>query len=359
MTPRAKNSIALTLRPATFGAGLSVATGWLLADCMEFRGKQDLYIRQKPEVLDALRAQAVIQSVESSNRIEGVVVDPGRLRPLVVGRARPRDRSEEELSGYRRALDWVFSRRPGHPIDTRTILHLHKMSQGGTSGDAGRLKAKDNEIVELRPGVGRVMRFRPTSARQTPAAMRLLCERYRDMTRRGDVPPLLMIPTFVFDFLCIHPFRDGNGRVSRLLTTLLLQQHGFSVAKYISLERLIEQTREDYYRVLAACSLRWSDGLNEISPWWNYFLTIVRRSYLEFSQEVESAESRGGKSDLARRTILTQAGPFTLADIRALIPGVSPQLVKKVLAVLKREHSVSLTGRGRGARWEVRHRVRG
>jgi Fic family protein len=319
---------------------------------MEFRGKQDLWIRQKPELLAALREKATIQSVESSNRIEGVVVAPDRLRPLALGRTKPRDRSEEELSGYRRALDWIFSGRP-KPIDVASILRLHALAQGGTSGDAGRLKAKDNEIIEIRPGVGRVVRFRPTPAAQTPAALEMLCRRYREMANAAISPPLLSAATFVFDFLCIHRFRDGNGRVSRLLTTLLLRQQGFAVVRYISLERLVEDTKEEYYRVLGTCSARWSEGVNQIAPWWNYFLTILRRAYAEFADKVERIPRHEGKTEEARNTILQQVGAFTLADVRAQLPAISSQLLKKTLAGLKREGRARLTGRGRGARWQI------
>lgn len=346
-----------TLTPQRFAAPLPAATAWLLAECMEYRGKQDLWVRRRPEVLRALREQAVVQSVESSNRIEGVTVAPERLRPLVLGRARPRDRPEEELAGYRRALEWILTRRSPVPIDARTVLHLHALAQGATTGDAGQFKQKDNEIVEFRPGIGRVVRFRPTPARQTPAAVDALCAAYRELAAgpAAAAPPLLLVATFVFDFLCVHPFRDGNGRVSRLLTTLLLQQHGFVVGRFISLERLVEETRDEYYRVLGACSQGWDAGRNEIAPWWNYFLSIVRRGYAEFAERVERAgAATGEKTNAARRAILSQVGPFTLAEVRAHVPAASPQLLKKVLAALKREGRVRVSGHGRGARWEVR-----
>ena len=297
--PMAEKSITLTLRADTFSGSLPHSTVWLLTDCMEYRGKQDLWTHRKPEVLAALREQAIIQSVESSNRIEGVTVAPDRLRPLVLGHARPRDRSEEELAGYRKALNWIFTRK-SPAIDTRTILHLHAMAQGGMSGDAGRFKSKDNEIIELQPGVGRIVRFRPTPAKQTPGAVRRLCGTYKQLIEEGAVPPLMLVATFVFDFLCIHPFRDGNGRVSRLLTALLLQQQGFVVGRFVSLERLVEDGKEDYYRALARCSRNWADGRNEIAPWWNYFLAIVRRAYAEFAEKVERATPRGAKTELAR-----------------------------------------------------------
>jgi Fic family protein len=161
------------------------------------------------------------------------------------------------------------------------------------------------------------------------------------------------VATFAFDLLCIHPFRDGNGRASRLMTTLLLQSHGFQVARYISLERLIEQTKEEYYQVLAACSQGWHEGRNPILPWWNYFLSMLRRAYKEFEQQVESAQARPAKTDLVRQAILSQVGPFTLAELSAQLPAVSAPLIKKVLAEQKRAGKVRLVGRGRGARWEL------
>lgn len=173
---------------------------------------QDLWIRQKPEVLEVLREQAIIQSAESSNRIEGVTVAANRLRPLVIGRARPRDRPEEELAGYRAALDWIFARKSGSAITPDVIRRLHALAQGGSSGDAGEWK--------------------------THAAVQTLCDRYRAATADDRVPGLLLVATFVLDLLCIHPFRDGNGRVSRLTTSLLLQSQGFQVARYVSLEAL-------------------------------------------------------------------------------------------------------------------------
>ncbi|MBI5762326.1 MAG: Fic family protein [Planctomycetes bacterium] len=333
---------------------LPVGTGWLLADCMEARGKQDLWMRQKPEVVLALRQQALIQSVESSNRIEGVTVAADRLRPLALGRSRPRDRPEEELAGYRRALDWVFSRKRPVAISPKVILHLHSLAQHG-AGDAGKLKNRDNEIIEILEAGVRRIRFKPSSARKTPGAIRELCGAYEQVARDRSLPPLLAIGTFVFDFLCIHPFRDGNGRVSRLLTTLLLLQNGFAVGRFISLERLIEERKEEYYAALARCSQGWHEGKNEIVPWWNLFLGIVRSAYRSLETQVESVKSRPAKSELVERAVLAQPDTFTLADIAADVPAASPQLIKKVLSKLKRAGHVNLVGHGRGAVWRVVH----
>jgi len=321
--------------------------------CMEARGKQDLWVKQKPEVLAALRDQAMIQSAESSNRMEGVTVPANRLRPLVLDGATPRDRSEEELARYRRALDWVFSRKGSFSITPDVIRRLHALAQGGHSGDAGEWKQRDNEIEEILPnGEGRI-RFVPTPARDTPQAIAALCRSYQEACDEERIPPLLIVATFIFDFLCVHPFRDGNGRVSRLATTLLLKTHGFEVVRYISLERLVEERKDEYYGILRTCSDGWHDGKNEIVPWWNYFLGVLRSGYREFERQVESTGARPAKSELVRRVALEQVGRFTLADLNQQAPAASPQLIKKVLAELKREGKIRLAGRGRGAFWEL------
>ncbi len=332
---------------------IPMSTSWLLGSCMEARGQQELWIRQKPEVIDVLREQAIIQSVESSNRIEGVMIPANRLRPVVLGKAKPRDRSEEELAGYRQALNWIFSRKQSITITPELIRRLHAFAQGGLSGDAGEWKKRNNEIIKILQNGERKVRFVPTSVKDTPRAIDILCQNYRDAEVDNLFPPLLLIATFVFDFLCIHPFRDGNGRVSRLITTLLLESFNFRVGRYISVERLVEESKEEYYRILAECSHGWHEGKNEIIPWWNYFLSIIRRAYNEFKRQVESIDARPAKSELIRQTVLSQVEQFTLSDLMSQLPSTSSQLIKKVLADLKKENKVRLTGRGRGAIWEI------
>jgi Fic family protein len=310
-------------------------------------------MRQKPEVLAVLREQAIIQSVESSNRIEGVTIPADRLRPVVLGKVKPRDRSEEELAGYRQALDWIFSRKRRVSVIPGVIQRLHAFAQGGFSGDAGDWKQRDNEIIEILPNGERKIRFVATSAKDTPKTMDALCRNYREACEDQRIPPLLIVTTFVFDLLCIHPFRDGNGRVSRLAATLLLQAHGFQVPRYVSLERLVEQNKEDYYAVLAECSQGWHEGKNDLIPWWNYFLSVLRHAYKEFERQVESTKARPAKSDLVRQTILAQVEQFTLGDLAAQLPSISTQLIKKILAELKKQGKIRLVGRGRGARWEI------
>jgi len=232
---------------------LPVGTSWLLADVAEAKGRQQLHTRQSPQLLKAMREAALIRSVESSNRIEGVTVAPDRLRPLVLGQARPRDRSEEEIQGYRKALNLIQTSWSRLTIEPALLRRLHRIAQGG-SGDAGEWKAIDNEIVELRPGAPPRVRFRPTSAKDTPKAIGELFRLHAHSTGQDAIPGVIAVAILVLDALCIHPFRDGNGRVARLLTLVGLYKCGYEVGRYISLERLVEDSKEDYYGVLEQSS---------------------------------------------------------------------------------------------------------
>jgi Fic family protein len=236
-------------------------------------------------------------------------------------------------------------------LEPRVVRHLHALAQEGSS-DAGSWKARDNEIVELLPDGERRIRFRPTPARKTPRAVAALCESYRSALENEVAPAALLVATLVFDHLCIHPFRDGNGRVSRLLTTFLLLQQGFEVVRYVSLERLVEESKGDYYRALEASSAGWHAGTNDMTPWWNHFLGILRRAYRALGEQVEAAGSGSGKSALVRRAVQAEVGPFALRELAAQLPAVSRPLLKKVLAQMKAAGEVRLLGRGRGATWE-------
>ncbi len=266
-------------------AHLSLPLGavWLVSDIAEAKGSFDLHLGKPPEVLTALRETALVQSVESSNRIEGVTVAPGRLRPLVLEDARPRDRSEEEIRGYRRALELIHAE--AHDLNALAITpellqRLHATIQEG-SGDAGQWKRVDNEIIELREGAPPRVRFRPVKVAETAAAVEELCLLYRHALNQSLAPPLVAVAALVFDFLCIHPFRDGNGRISRLLTLLALYQQGYEVGRYVSLERLIEESRAEYYDVLHRSSEGWHEGRHDLLPWLSFFLAILKRAYRE------------------------------------------------------------------------------
>ncbi len=331
---------------------IPVSIGWLLGICMEGKGKQELWYHKKPDVLKTLRELAIIQSAESSNRIEGVTVDAKRLRPILLEGVRPIDRSEEELVGYRKALDWIHSSHQEIFVSPETVQRLHELAQGGFSGDAGKWKNRNNEIIEILPNGERRVRFIPLPPAKVPFAMEQLCLGYRDVCQQDVLPPLLAAGSFVFDFLCIHPFRDGNGRVSRLLTLLLLYQHGYDVGRYISLERIVEESKETYYEALYKSSKDWHKGRHSLFPWWNIFLSVIKQAHSELEKRLTFTEGIG-KTALVRTVVLQTTGRFTMSEIRAQCPTVSTQLVKKVLSELKKEGVIALEGRGRGARWHV------
>jgi Fic family protein len=241
----------MTLRSFQKGlAGVPVATAWSLAELGQALGRQELFIRQSPQRLRALREHALIESAVSSNRIEGVEVDAKRIGTLVFGKAALRDRDEEEVRGYRDALNLIHTEGGKLPVSQQTIRKLHRLARGSV-WDAGQYKQKDTDIIERFADGRERVRFRPTRARQTPAAMAQLVELWRDCLREKWVPPLVAVAAFNLDFLCIHPFRDGNGRVSRLLLLLQCYHAGAEVGRYIGLERLIEQNKDRYTR-------RWS-----------------------------------------------------------------------------------------------------
>ncbi len=327
------------------------ALAWLIAEIAEARGRQDLYTRQSPQVLKALREVALVQSVESSNRIEGVEVAQDRLRPLVLGRARPADRSEAELQGYREALKLIHAEASRLIITPALIRRFHRMIQAD-AGDAGQWKKVDNEIVELRPGAAPRVRFKPVSAKDTSTAVEQLCRAYHHTLDQTKVPPLLADGLFVLDFLCIHPFRDGNGRVSRLLTLVALYQHGYEVGRYISLERLVEDAKEDYYDVLGRSSQGWHKSKHDWQPWASFYLGIIHRACRLFEERAGQVKTaRGAKRKMVEGAVDAFGGRFTLLDLERVCPGVSPDMVRRVLRDLQRAGRVTCLGRGPGAEW--------
>lgn len=341
----------MTFRSKLTTLTLPLSTVWLVTDIAEAKGRQDLYTRQAPQLLEALRETALIQSVESSNRIEGVTVAPNRLRPLVLGDAKPKDRSEEEIRGYRLALNLIHSRARELELTPELFQQLHALIQEG-SGDAGQWKQVDNELVEFRPGGPPVIRFQPVSVLATPRAIEELCLSYRHTLNQNLAPPLLAVGTLVFDFLCIHPFRDGNGRVSRLLTLLGLYQQGYDVGRYISLERIVEESRSDYYDALLLSSQGWHDGQHDPLPWLSYFLATTKRAYKEFEARIGQVRSpRGAKSALVEAAIQGFQGSFSLADVERASPGVSRDTIRQVFRRLQGEGIIECLGKGPGSKW--------
>ncbi len=339
---------------ASGNASVPAATAWYLSDLGEFRGKQELYTRQSPQRLKALREHALIESAVSSNRIEGVSVEPSRIRDVLVA-PKPlfRDSDEEEVRGYRDALTRIHQEANRIPISQETIQRLHAMTRGQI-WDAGLYKEKNGDIIERYSDGSERVRFRNVSAKQTPAAMDRLVADWRSCLEERRVPPLIALAAFNLDFLCIHPFRDGNGRVSRLLWLLQSYQIGLEVGRYISLERLVEQNKDRYYETLEQSSQGWHEGKHDPWPYINYVLFILKTAYREFVERVgETSEPRGAKTQWVLDAISKMPGAFSLADLERACPGVSRDMIRKVLNARKGQ-AVDCIGRGPGALWQKR-----
>jgi Fic family protein len=332
------------------------ATSWYLADLGEARGKQELFTRQSPQRLKVLRDHALIESAVSSNRIEGVEVDQSRIATIVFGRPLLRDRDEEEVRGYRQALTWIHEQGEKIPISEETILQLHRMTRGEI-WDAGKYKEKDGDIIEKFPDGRSRVRFKTVPAKDTPICMRDLVELYDDAVKDRKVPPLVLLAAFNLDFLCIHPFRDGNGRVSRLLMLLQCYHLGIEVGRYISLERLIEQHKERYYETLQQSSQGRHEGKHDPWPYINYLLSILKMAYKEFEDRMGRIKSpRGAKTELIEKAVRDFSSEFSVSDLERACPGVSRDMVRRVLRDLQARGDVECLGRGPGALWRKREK---
>jgi len=333
--------------------GVPSSIAWSLAAIAEAKGRQDLYTRQSPQRLKVLREHAIIESAVSSNRMEGVQVEPGRVRTVVFGHSLLRDRDEEEVRGYQEALALIHARDATRSITEEEVLRLHRLCRGGI-GDAGAYKERDGDIIETHAN-GRVStRFTPVSAADTPAAMRSLLDLWDRCAREAWVHPLVALTVFNLDFLCIHPFRDGNGRVSRLLLLLQLYQAGYEVGRYISLERLIEQNKERYYETLKLSSEGWHEGHNDPWPYTGYLQFILKEAFGEMEDRLgRVAEPRGAKAARVREAVLSQSTEFRLADLERSCPGVGRDWIRAVLFQVRREGKVVCQGKGKAATWRL------
>ena len=318
----------------------------------EFQGKQQLYSVQLPEVLKGLQKAATIESTESSNRLEGVIISTQRLHALMLKDATPRSRSEQEIAGYRDALNLIHESGKEMPFSEGTIRQLHGLMYRYMPQPGGQWKATNNDIIERQPDGRSRVRFAPVSAHLTPMAMADLIARYRSALDQHLADPLVLVPLAILDFLCIHPFPDGNGRMARLLTLQLLYHFDYAVGRFISLERLFEESKETYYETLEASSQGWHDGQHDSMPWLNYFWGVLLRAYREFETRVGTLEhGHGAKGERVRAEVLRRQHPFAISDIEEACPGVSRDMVRHVLRTMKDEGLVSSEGRGRGARW--------
>ncbi len=332
---------------------LTTEQGSTLAKIGEYKGKQKLFTQRTPETLETLRRAAIIESSECSNRLEGITAPHKRIEALVLKNTAPRDRSEQEIAGYRDALNLIHESAQHMNCSVNVCLQLHTMLYKYLPEDGGRWKMTDNEIVERNPdgSVARV-RFKAVSAVQTPHAMETMVANYTSAIQQHDKEPLLVIPLAILDFLCIHPFKDGNGRVSRLLTLLMLYHFGYEVGRYISLERIFEQSKETYYETLEASSRGWHDASHDVHPWLNYFWGVLIRAYREFEERVGTpATGKGSKTELVRAAVGRRMAPFSISDIESDCPGVSREMVRIVLNALREEGKLGQRGRGPGARW--------
>jgi Fic family protein len=318
----------------------------------EFKGKEQLWQEQSPQILAALRDLAVIQSTESSNRIEGVTEAPERLRQLMRDKTKPADRSEQEIAGYRDVLATIHASHAHVPVTANVIRQLHRDLYKFTPQPGGNWKPTDNQITETRADGTTAVRFQCVVASLTPQYVDDLCAAFNRLRDAAALDPLLLIPAFVFDFLCIHPFRDGNGRMARLLTLLLLYQSGYEVGRYISLERVIEQSKESYYEALAASSKGWHEARHDLSPWRDYLLGTLIAAYREFESRVGLVTTaRGAKTAMVVNAIEHGPPEFTISDIERACPMVGRDLIRRVLNGLRTEGKLEGIGKGRSARW--------
>jgi len=334
------------------------STSWYLADLGEARGKQELFTKQSPQRLKVLREHALIESAVSSNRIEGVNVDKARIATVIFGKSVLRDRDEEEVRGYRDALKLIHEQGAGLPVSEETLKKLHRLTRGDI-WDAGKYKDKDADIIEKYPDGRERVRFKAVPAAKTKDYMQELVELWSCSLRERWVHSLIALAAFNLDFLCIHPFRDGNGRVSRLLLLLQCYHLGFEVSRYISLERLIEENKERYYETLERSSQGWHEGKHDPWPYVNYLLFILKNAYKEFEERVgQTASPKGAKTELVLNAIRRQSGEFRLADIERACPGVGREWIRVLLGNLRKSREVICRGRGPAARWRYTGRKR-
>ncbi len=320
----------------------------------EHRGRQALFKQQSRQVLEALRAHAVISSTESSNRIEGVVAPIGRIRNLVVDRDRPENRAEQEIAGYRDVLNTIHQHHADMPPTPNIVRQLHRDLFQFVPGQGGRWKTADNAITETRTDGTTVVRFKPVPAHLTPDAMARLHTQYTAHVNAGAIEPLLLIPAYVLDFLCIHPFTDGNGRMARLLSLLLLYRAGYEVGRYIALEAIVEETREGYYGALHASSQHWHKGKHSLMPWWEYFVGVMLvKACRDFESRVGATGARrGAKRSMIQDAVGRLPAEFRYADLERALPGISRPTISRALRDLRTRGAVRCTGLGRDATWK-------
>lgn len=319
----------------------------LLTAIHEFKGKQQKVSDEVPEALEKLVEIAKIQSTDASNRIEGISTSNERLQKIVKEKTRPKTRDEKEIAGYRDVLSTIHESYNYIPPRAPLILQLHRdlyKFTGSSSG--GSYKGSDNVIAEEHADGTKTVRFQPVSAWETPDFVKAVCDAYQEAQSGDELDALVLIPIFILDFLCIHPFNDGNGRMSRLLTLLLLYRAGYTVGKYISIEKLIADSKETYYEVLQESSYGWHEGENDYAPFVRYMLGVIVAAYRAFEERTALiSDSELSKPDRVREIIKNKLGPITKAEIMKECPDVSQVTVQRALGeLLKNGQIVKLSG---------------
>ena len=321
----------------------------LLSKIHEYKGQQTLFIEAKADVLTQLVDIAKIQSTEASNRIEGIITTDERLKRIVRDKTMPKTRSEKEIAGYRDVISIIHESHDYIPPKPSIILQLHRdLYKFSGKSIGGSYKSSDNVIAEEQPNGTRIVRFEPVPAWETAEAIKNLCDEYELAISDAEMDPLVLIPIFVLDFLCIHPFNDGNGRMSRLLTLLLLYRAGYNVGKYISIEKLISDSKETYYEVLQESSYNWHENKNDYAPFVRYMLGIIVAAYRDFSARVEIlANKKLSKPDRVRAIIKDHLGQITKSEIMEKCPDISQVTVQRALNDLLKNNDIIKIGGGR------------
>ena len=319
----------------------------------EEKGKETLYLKGEPRGIKRLVEIAKVKSTESSNEIEGIRTTGVRLRQLMSKKTAPRTRSEKEIAGYRDALNTVHENFEYIPITPNYILQLHKIMFSHTnSAFGGSFKNVQNYISATDENGKTYALFTPLAPYETPGAVKDICEAYNIAIGEGEVDPLLIIPVFIHDFLCIHPFIDGNGRISRLLTTLLLYRNGYDIGRYISLESKTAETKQDYYDSLEESQQGWHDGEDDPTPFIKYFLGVVTAAYREFSDRMEIAAL--STVDSVTAAVRSMPGKFTKSDITKICTSLSTATVERRLRELCTEGAIEKRGGGRSTFYIVK-----
>lgn len=319
----------------------------MLGRIHEYKGEQIQLTEAKKDVLTSLVEIAKIQSTEASNKIEGIYTSDERIKKIVLDKTIPRNRSEQEIAGYRDVLATIHENYDYIPLKPGMILQLHRdLYKYSGSSIGGSYKNSDNVIAEEDAQGNQFIRFEPVPAWETPEAMETACAAYNNALRDPDADPLLLIPMFILDFLCIHPFNDGNGRMSRLLTLLLLYRAGYSVGKYISIEKIIEQSKDTYYEALQNSSNNWHEGTNDYAPFVQYMLGVLVSAHRDFSSRVQVLSTKSlSKPDRIRGIIRGTLGRITKAELIAQCPDISEVTVQRALAdMLKNGEIIKISG---------------